>query len=308
MDYKDYYKILGVDKKATQSEIKKKFRKLAIQYHPDKNPDNANAENKFKEVNEAYEVLGDPEKRKKYDELGSNWKHYDQYKNAQRGRRAGNYQYSGEYSDFFGGSGGGGFSDFFNSFFGGGGFASGRGTAGAGSPFGQRSHAAKKTTARGKLDLSFDECVHGVSKTVQVNGKKIRLNIAPGARDGQKLKVTGKGPDGGDLIVELKVGKNPNYQIDGLNLRGNVEVDMYTAALGGKANVKTPHGTFSLNVEAGTAGGKKLRLKGKGMPDYGKKGIYGDFIAEIKISVPTNLSSREKELLQKLRKLRATKA
>lgn len=307
MDYKDYYKILGLDKKAGQAEIKKKFRKLAIQYHPDKNPDNAQAERKFKEVNEAYEVLGDAEKRKKYDELGSNWKQYDQYKNAQRGRRAGTYQYSGEYDAFFGGARGGGFSDFFNSFFGGG-FASGQGPKGGGTSFGQGSNAAKTTTARGKLDLSFDESVHGVSKTVQVNGKKIRLNIAPGARDGQKLKVTGKGPNGGDLIVELKVGKSTVYQIDGLNLKGNVEVDMYTAALGGKANVKTPHGTFSLNVEAGTAGGKKLRLKGKGMPAYGKKGIYGDFIAEIKISVPTNLSSREKELLQKLRKLRAAKA
>jgi curved DNA-binding protein len=113
MDYKDYYKILGIDKKASQAEIKKKFRKLAIQYHPDKNPNDVKAENKFKEVNEAYEVLGDANKRKKYDELGSNWKHYDQYKNARQGRRAGNYQYSGEYGDFFGGSRGGGFSDFF---------------------------------------------------------------------------------------------------------------------------------------------------------------------------------------------------
>ena len=306
MDYKDYYKILGIDKKATQAEIKKKFRKLAIQYHPDKNPDNAEAENKFKEVNEAYEVLGDAEKRKKYDELGSNWKQYDQYKNAQQGRRAGNYQYTGEYDDFFGGARGGGFSDFFNSFFGGG-FASGQGSNAGGRSFGQRPNVSRPVTARGKLDLSFDESVHGVSKTVQVNGKKIRLNIAPGARDGQKLKVTGKGPDGGDLIVELKVGKNPLYQIEGLNLSGKLEVDMYTAALGGKANVKTPHGSFSLNIQAGSAGGKKLRLKGKGMPDYGKKGIYGDFIAEINISIPTNLSSREKELLQNLRKLRTAK-
>ncbi len=306
MDYKDYYKILGVDKKASQAEIKKKFRKLAIQFHPDKNPDDPKAENKFKEVNEAYEVLGDADKRKKYDELGSNWKHYDQYKNAQQGRRAGNYQYSGEYGDFFGGSRGGGFSDFFNSFFGGG-FSSGRSAAGSGSPFGQQSQARKPATARGHLNLSFEEAFQGVSKTLQVNGNKIRLNISPGAKDGQKLKVTGKGPRGGDLIIELKVGKSMAYQLDGLNLLGKVDVDFYTAALGGKANVKTPHGTLSLSIAPSTNSGKKLRLKGKGMPAYGKKGVFGDFIAEIKISVPTNLSSKEKELLEELRKLRAAK-
>jgi curved DNA-binding protein len=296
MDYKDYYKILGIDKKASQAEIKKKFRKLAIQYHPDKNPNDVKAENKFKEVNEAYEVLGDANKRKKYDELGSNWKHYDQYKNARQGRRAGNYQYSGEYGDFFGGSRGGGFSDFFNSFFGGG-----------GSPFGQQSKARRPATGRGHLSLSFEEAFQGVSKTLQVNGNKIRLNISPGAKDGQKLKVSGKGPQGGDLIIELKVGKSATYQLDGLNILGKVEIDFYTAALGGKAKVKTPHGVMSLGIAPETNSGKKLRLKGKGMPEYGKKGVFGDFIGEIKILVPTNLSSKEKEMLEELRQLRYAK-
>jgi len=307
MDYKDYYKILGVDKKASQAEIKKRFRKLAIQYHPDKNPDDAKAENRFKEVNEAYEVLGDAEKRKKYDELGSNWKHYDQYKNAQRGGRAGSYQYSGEYSDFFGGSRGGGFSDFFNSFFGGGGFSSARGAAGSGSPFGQQSKARRSVTARGHLNLTFEEAFQGVSKTVQINGDKIRLNISPGAKDGQKLKVTGKGPQGGDVIIELKVGKSADYKLDGLNLLGKVNVDFYTATLGGKAQVKTPHGTLSLAIAPGTNSGKKLRLKGKGMPEYGKNGVFGDFIAEIRITVPAKLSTREKKLIEELRKLRTAK-
>jgi curved DNA-binding protein len=304
MDYKDYYKILGVDKKSTQAEIKKKFRKLAIQYHPDKNPDDSAAEQKFKEVNEAYEVLGDPEKRKKYDELGANWKQYDQYKNAQRGGGR-QYQYTGEYSDFFGSSGGG-FSDFFNSFFGGGGFSSRRGSADFGSAFGQRSPQA--TTARGKLNLTFNEAFHGVTKTIQFDGKKIRLNISPGAKDGQKLKVSGKGPQGGDLIVELQVAESSFYKQEGLNLEGKVDVDYYTAVLGGKANVQTPHGTFSLTIAPGTGGGKKLRLKGKGMPAYGKKGVYGDFIAEIRISVPKEISSRERELLEKLQSIRDAKA
>lgn len=306
MDYKDYYRVLGVSKKATQAEIKKKFRKLAVQYHPDKNPDDAKAETKFKEANEAYEVLGDPEKRKKYDELGSNWKQYDQYKNARQGGRQGNYQYSGDYGDFFGGSHGGGFSDFFNSFFGGGGFSSGRSAAG-GAGFGQRPQAKRTGTAKGHLNLSFDEAFHGVDKTIQLNGNKIKLNISPGAKDGQKLKVKGKGPQGGDLIIELKVGNSPAYQLEGLNLIGPLEIDYYTATLGGKANVKTPHGSFALSIALGTSGGKKLRLKGKGMPEYGKKGVFGDFIGEIKISVPTNLSSKEKELLEELRQLKSAK-
>ena len=308
MDYKDYYNTLGVDKKASQPEIKKKFRKLAIQYHPDKNPDDPKAENKFKEVNEAYEVLGDADKRKKYDELGSNWKHYDQYKNAQQGRRAGNYQYNGEYDDFFGGSRGGGFSDFFNSFFGGGGFSSGQRAAGSGSPFGQQSRARRPATTRGHLNLTFEEAFQGVSKTVQVNGNKIRLNISKGARDGQKLKVAGKGPQGGDLIIELKVGRSAAYQLDGLNLSGKVDVDFYTAALGGKVEIKTPHGALSLSIAAGTNSGKRLRLKGKGMPEYGKNGVSGDFIAEIRITVPVDLSPQEKKLMEELRELRSARA
>jgi len=305
MDYKDYYKVLGVDKKSSQAEIKKKFRKLAIQYHPDKNPNDPKAEQKFKEVNEAYEVLGDAEKRKKYDELGSNWKHYDQYKNANRGGRK-QYQYTGEYSDLFGGSGGG-FSDFFNSFFGGGGFSSQRGASEFGSRFGQRTQRSPTTTARGKLNLTFDEAFHGATKTIQLNGKKIRLNISPGAKSGQKLKVSGKGPQGGDLIVELIVANSSSYSLEGLNLSGKVEIDYYTAVLGGKANVQTPHGIFSLTIAPGTGGGKKLRLKGKGMPAYGKKGVFGDFIAEIRVSVPKEISYQERELLEKLKSLSAFK-
>lgn len=304
MEYKDYYKVLGVGKGASQAEIKKQFRKLAIRFHPDKNPDDAQAENRFKEVNEAYEVLGDAEKRKKYDELGSNWKQYEQYKNAGRSSRGANYQYSGEYSDFFSGAQGGGFSDFFNSFFGGGGFGSRQGGSAS---FGHQPNAARPASARAKLNLSFDESFHGVSKMIQYDGKKLRINIAPGARDGQKLKLRGKGPDGSDLIIELKIGKSSEYTQDGLNLGGKVAVDFYTAAIGGKVNVKTPHGRFSLDIAPGTSGGKKLRLKGKGMPEYGKKGAYGDFIVETKISVPTDLTSREKELLGQLKRLRASK-
>jgi len=310
MEYKDYYKVLGVAKKATQPEIKKQFRKLAIKYHPDKNPDDQKAEQKFKEINEAYEVLGDPEKRKKYDELGANWKQYDQFKNAgfDNGRRQ-SYQYSGDFNDFFGGSGGG-FSDFFNAFFGGGGFGSTGSAFGRQSPFGE-SRARPKTraaTARGKLNLTFEEAFSGVSKTIQIDGKRIRLNIGAGAKDGQKLKVKGKAPGGGDLIIELNVAPSGRYEQKGLDLSGKVSVDMYTAVLGGKVAVQTPHGKYSLNIEPGTSSGKKLRLRGKGMPDYGNQGKYGDFIAIVEVNIPNSLTAEEKALFEKLRNLRRSKA
>lgn len=310
MDYKDYYKVLGASKNSSQAEIKKKFRKLAVKYHPDKNPDNKEAEKNFKEINEAYEVLGDPEKRRKYDELGANWKHYDQYKNTGFGNgRQKTYSYGGDFGDFFGGSGGG-FSDFFNAFFGGGGFRSTGSVFGGQSPFESSAGGRRpqNTTAKGTLNLSFDEAFSGVSKTIEIDGKRIRLNIGRGARDGQKLKVKGKAPGGGDLIIELRVASSPVYIQDGLDLKRNVTVDLYTAVLGGKVQVQTPHGKYALSITPGTSSGKKLRLKGKGMPEYGKKGLFGDFIAVVDVRIPRSLSTEEKELFEKLRELRKTTA
>lgn len=303
MNYKDYYKTLGVDKKASQADIKKKFRKLALKHHPDKNPDDPKSEDKFKEVNEAYEVLGDAEKRKKYDELGSNWKQYEQYQGAgaRPGGGQGSYQYSGDYGDFFGGQAGGGFSDFFNSFFGGGGAA---GFGGQQSPFGgQGGRQVRPSNAQATLPLTFDEAFHGVGKVVQLDGDKIRLNIKPGAKDGQKLKVTGKGRNGGDLIITLQVGRSHAYEIDGLNLSKKLEVDLYTAVLGGKLEVDTPHGKINMPIAKGTQSGRKLRLKGKGMPDYNKKEKFGDLTLEVQIKVPTDLSEKEIELFKELEKL-----
>lgn len=303
MNYKDYYKTLGVDKKASQADIKKKFRKLALKFHPDKNPDDPASEDKFKEVNEAYEVLGDAEKRKKYDELGANWKQYEQYQGA--GARPGGgqrtYQYSGDYGDFFGGQAGGGFSDFFNSFFGGGGASA---FGGQQSPFGsQGGRQPRPANAQATLPLSFDEAFHGVGKVVQLDGDKIRLNIKPGAKDGQKLKVTGKGRNGGDLIITLQIGRSPEYEIDGLNLSKKLEVDLYTAVLGGKIEVDTPHGKINMPIAKGTQSGRRLRLKGKGMPDYDKKEKFGDLILEVQINVPTDLSDKQTKLFKELEKL-----
>lgn len=311
MNYKDYYKTLGVEKGAPQAEIKKKFRKLALKYHPDKNPDDNKAENKFKEVNEAYEVLGDPEKRKKYDELGSNWKQYEQYQRAgAQGRPGGGqrqYHYSGDFSDFFGQSGGG-FSDFFNSFFGGGGF-SGTGSAFGGreNPFGQQQRQRpRRANAQASLPLSFDEAFHGVAKVVKLDGQKIRLTIKPGAKDGQKLKLRGKGQAGGDLIITLQVASPSGYELDGLNMSKKLNVDLYTAVLGGKIEVDTPHGKINMPITKGTQSGKKLRLKGKGYPDYDKQGRFGDLILEVLVRVPENLSKKEEKLFADLQKIRKT--
>ncbi len=302
MEYKDYYKVLGVDKNADQAAIKKQFRKLALKYHPDKNPDDPTAEGKFQEVNEAYEVLGDAEKRKKYDELGANWKHYDSMKNAGYGQGGGGrtYRYSGDFDEFF--EGGSGFSDFFRTFFGG--FGATGGAFDEDDLGGQRGRGGfqrRKQNARAELPLSFDEAFHGISKVVNFNGTKIKLNIPRGAYDGQKLKVAGKGPNGGDLILTLKVAPPAGYEVDGTTLRRKLKVDLYTAVLGGKVDVNTPHGKLSIPIAAGTQPGKKLRLKGKGMPEYGKKGKFGDLIVEVDVSIPTKLSAKQRKLFEELK-------
>lgn len=293
MDYKDYYKILGVPKSASQADIKKKFRKLAVKYHPDKNKDNPSAEDKFKEINEAYEVLGDAKKRKQYDELGANWKNYSQYQNAGYGNRGSrSYQYSGDFSDFFGGSAG--FSDFFNTFFGGG-----------GDPF-QGSRQNRRTRVQpstAELNISFDESLQGGEKLVLIGDKKVRLNLKPGMKDGQKLNLKGKGPHGNDLHIVLKVESSNKFQKKGLDLYTEEKIDLFTAVLGGKTTVSTPYGQTRISIPPGTSGGKKFRLKGKGFPEYGKPDKKGDLIIDVSIDVPKTLTSRQKELFEQLKKI-----
>lgn len=294
MDYKDYYSVLGVAKDAPQAEIKKKYRKLAVKYHPDKNPDNPEAEKKFKELSEAYEVIGDAEKRKKYDELGANWKQYVQFQNAGFSGQKQRYQYGGDFGQSFSG----GFSDFFDAFFGGG----GAGAAGfGGDPYGRRAQAAP--TTRATLGLSFDESFHGVAKVVELRGDKIRLNIKPGAYTGQKLKLKGKGQGGGDLIIDIEVNNPYGFRRDGAQLTAVLKVDLYTAVLGGKVNLKTPHGDVKVPIAKGTQSGRKLRLRGKGMPVYEKQGTFGDMIVEIVVEVPAKLSAEQEKLFEQLRSL-----
>jgi len=292
MDYKDYYKVLGVSKSASQAEIKKKFRKLAVKYHPDKNKDDPSAEDKFKEINEAYEVLGDAKKRKQYDELGANWKNYQQYQNTGFGGGGSrSYQYSGDINDFFGGSGG--FSDFFNTFFGGGGAA----FQGA-----QRNRKSATKPSTAELSISFDEALNGGEKMVLIGEKRVRLNLKPGMQDGQKLNLKGKGPHGNDLHIVLKVKPSSIYEKKDLDLYSILRVDAYTAALGGKVDLITPYGQTRVAIPQGTSGGKKLRLKGKGYPQYKNPAVKGDLIVDIRIDIPKSLSSRQKELFTQLKK------
>lgn len=318
MDYKDYYKILGVSKNATQEEIKKAYRKLAVKYHPDKTQGDKNSEERFKEVGEAYEVLKDPEKRKKYDQLGANWK---QYENAGYGGGAGGFDFSqfgggpagdgrtyhfeGDIGDMFSGTGGGGFSDFFNAFFGGG----GRTQPGSS---GRQQRPRKGQDLQGQMEISIYEAYHGTSRILNVDGKKLRVTIKPGSYDGLELRIKGKGGSGsggganGDIYIKIRVQPDNQYKIDGNNLILKTDVDLYTAVLGGKAEINTLTGKLNVPIPKGSQSGSKLRLKGKGMPVYGKTGQYGDLYVQLNVVIPKNLSQEETKLFKKLKELRKT--
>jgi curved DNA-binding protein len=307
MEYKDYYKVLGVSKKATQDEIKKAYRKLAIKYHPDKTHGDKAKEEKFKEISEANEVLGDPGKRKKYDQLGANWKQYEQFGGAggQGGFDWSQFSGGGQPGGGFGGfsfeGDAGGFSDFFQHIFGGG-FG---GSAGGH----RRSPGHKGQDLISEMSISFDEAYHGTTRIINLNGKKFRIKIRPGVKDGQKIRLAEKGNPGynggraGDLIITIKVMPDSRFTRKGNDLYAELPIDIPTAVLGGKAPVNTPDGkTVMLKIPQGTSCGKKLRLKGKGMPAYEHPGRHGDLYVETSIVVPKVLSKDEKALFEKLRK------
>ncbi len=309
MDYKDYYSILGVTKTATQAEIKKAYRGLAKKYHPDKNKGDKAAEDKFKDISEAYEVLGDEEKRKQYDQLGSNWR---QFQNAggggrqQYGQQGGQY-YEGDFGDMFGGGGGGGFSDFFQQFFGGGG-------AGFGQQAGGRGQARKGQDYQAELELSLHEAYVGTSRLINLQNQQLRITTKPGVADGQQLRIKGKGGPAmggganGDLYINVRVHPDPRFERQGNDLHTTLAIDLYTALLGGDAQVNTMTGQLKLKIPAGTNPGRSLRLRGKGMPVYGKTDQFGDLYVKIEVKMPTNLTDEERQLLEKLRDLRKAKA
>ena len=313
MEYKDYYKILGVSKSATEAEIKKQFRKLAKQYHPDKNQDDPAAEKKFKDVNEAYEVLGNKDKRAKYDQFGQNYKQYqqtggsaDDFWRQYTGGASGGRQtyYEGDFGDMFGGgAGGGSFSDFFQNLFGGGGGFSQQRAGG-------RSRVMKGQDYTASYEIELKDAFTGLDSVVNVNGNKLRIKLKPGIKDGQKLRLKGKGAPGhnggpaGDLYLEIKIKPNAQFERKGDDLYRDVAVAPYTAALGGKIEVPLLQGAISMNLPAGSNNGKVLRLKGKGMPVYGHDDKNGDLYLTIRIAIPEHLSKEEKALYEQLRKLK----
>lgn len=308
MEYKDYYKILGVAKSASIEDIKKAYRKLAAKYHPDKNPGDNAAEEKFKDINEAKEVLSDPEKRKLYDRFGSAYKQYQRtgqpgdfdWSQFSSGRRGGQSSGGGSFSfeDLFGGSG-----DFFETLFGQP-FGGGRGRRS------WRSAAARGQDLTADATITLEEAYHGTSRQLSVGGETIKFNIKPGAKDEQKLKMSGKGAPGqnsgsrGDLYITVRVTPHPRFERDGDNLICDLPVDLYTAILGDKAELRTLRGTIKVDIPPEAENGKVLRLKGMGMPVYGQPDTFGDLYTKISVKIPQNLTSEEVELFKKLKRLR----
>jgi curved DNA-binding protein len=311
MDYKDYYTVLGVDKNATEKDIKRAYRKLARQYHPDKNPDDKTAEEKFKEINEANEVLGSPENRAKYDQLGQNYHRYQQMGGgpggfdfsqwaSAGGPGAGYRSVNVDFEDLFGG-GGGGFSEFFSTIFGGGRAARRQDPE---AMFRRQTQTPGRNIEQ-QVEITLEEAYHGTERTlVQPDGGQITAKIPPGAKTGSKIRLRGKGEMGmsgaGDLFLLIRVIPHSTFKRDGNNLTVKVPVDVTTAVLGGKVTVPTLSGPVKLTIPAGTQGGRYFRLKDKGMPDLRKKGAYGDLLAKIRIQVPEQLGEEEQQLYEQL--------
>lgn len=298
MAYIDYYKILGVDKNASQDEIKKAYRKLARKLHPDLNPDDKEAERKFKELNEANEVLGNPENRAKYDKYGEHWKHGEEYEKAQQQRQYQDGNFGGGFSgaDF----GDDDFSDFFQSMFGGG---SGFGRSSRGSASGK----FKGQDIYAELDLSLRDASQTHPQTFDINGKKVRITIPAGVYDGQQIKLKGHGSPGfnggpaGDLYITFNILPDHDFERIGDDLKTKVTIDLYTAVLGGDVKVNTLNGSVNLKVKPETQNGMTVRLKGKGFPVYKKEGQFGDLFVTYEVKLPTNLTARQKELFEQLK-------
>ena len=306
--YKDYYSTLGVSRSADQKEIRKAYRKLAAKYHPDRNPDDPSAEERFKEVNEAYTVLNDEEKRKFYDRYGS----AEGRPNFAGGAGAGGF--SGGFGSSFGGPPPGGaaegdFSDFFQSLFGGGFAGAGgqsfftttTGTTGRSrDPF-QSMQERTPRRVDATIEVSLGEAYSGDSKVVSVDGRRLEVTLPKGAKDGSKLRLRGQAPGGGDLYLTVTLEEHPIFKLEGDNVRVVADVPDYVAALGGKVRVMTLDGDVEMNLPAATQSGRSFRLRGRGWPK--KDGSRGDQLVDIRATIPESLSDAQIKLYEELRKL-----
>jgi curved DNA-binding protein len=309
MEYKDYYKILGVERSANKDEIKRAYRKLALKTHPDRNPGNPKAEESFKEINEAYQVLSDPEKRSRYDQLGASYSQWQQ-----GGAPAGGFNWEdwfttspsgnvrvGGLDDIFGGD----FSEFFRRIFGGapnmGVPASGRGST-------QRNRRMAAPSYQQEVPISLIEAYQGTTRRLEVDGRRLEVKIPPGAKTGTKVRVANTIPTGtdgqkGDLYLVIKVAEDPRFDVKGNDLHAEVTIDLYTAVLGGEVTVQTLSGNVVLTIPPGIQPGQSLRLAGRGIPRLNSPDNKGDLFAHIKVKIPHNLTPREIELFQELKHL-----
>lgn len=312
MDYKDYYRILGVDKNVDEKEIKKAYRKLARQYHPDMNPGSKQAEERFKEINEAYEVLSDPDKRQKYDRLGASWHAYQHTGQDPSGfdwsqwtaGAPGGARVNVEYADLSNLFGEGTFSDFFQSIFG-----------GSGSPFTAKSQF-QRAPGRGQnvsypVEVSLEEAFAGAQRVLSIDGKRLEVRIPAGVTTGSRVRVAGEGPasasggPAGDLLLLIQVRPHPMFERDGDDLRCEVAIDLYTAVLGGEIAVPTITGRATLRIPEGTQLGQVFRLRGQGMPNLRKPDTRGNLLVKVRVQIPTKLTEPERQLFRELARLAA---
>ena len=325
MEYKDYYAILGVSKNATEAEIKKAYRKLARKHHPDVNPGDVMAEDRFKDINEAQEVLLDPEKRKLYDRFGSQWEQYQraggqaqdfdwsQWQQQPGGQRA-TYRTVDpeEFEELFGAQGGG-FSDFFESLFGGGMGGRRGSTAGSGGYTRQQARPRRGSDHEHTIEITLEEAFHGATRLLEwEDGRKIEAKIPRGVKTGSRVRLGGQGGSGssggqaGDLYLRVKVLPNQRFQREGDDLKTTVAVDLYTAVLGGKVPVETLDRTVNLTIPPETNNGKQFRLSGLGMPNVRHPDKRGDLYAIVSVQIPQDLSEKEKQLFKQLREARGS--
>lgn len=295
MDYKDYYKILGVNRNASADEIRKAYRKLALKYHPDKNPGDKAAEERFKDINEAYQVLSDDQKRARYDQLGSayaNWQGRGAPDNFDWGQwTSGGRVNVDDLNDLFGG--GDVFSEFFRSVFGGMG-ASPR-TSGRARP---------STGYQQPVTISLDEAFQGATRQLQSGTRRLEVKIPPGVKTGSKVRVANAGTEGGDLYLIIEVADDPRFERDGDNLKTTASVDAFTAILGGEAEVTTMTGRVKLSIPAGTQPEQVFRLAGRGMPRLKSRNEKGDLYVRLKVAIPKYLSAKQRELIEEASKIK----
>lgn len=294
MAFLDYYKVLGIEKTATTDAIKKAYRKLARKYHPDVNPGDEEAKKKFQELNEANEVLSDPEKRKKHDQYGENWRHGNEQQRAQQqyGRNSGGqnpfegFGYNGNYDA-------GEYSDFFEQM------------------FGSRRGGGRQRTFRGQdytadVQLTLQQAATTHQQTFTVNGRTVRITVPAGIENGQKVKLAGQGGQGqnggpnGDIYITFHIHHDPKYDRKGNDIYSKTDVDVFTAILGGDAVIDTFQGPVKVKIKPYTQNGAKIRLKGKGFPIYKKDDSFGDYYAQINIKIPTSLTEEQLELLKQV--------